>query len=38
MEGKHTEFMSNGDDDLKSITDTNTFAYYKQNNMTDKTC
>jgi hypothetical protein len=38
MEGKHQEFVSNGDDDLKSINDTNTFSYYEQNNMTDKPC
>jgi hypothetical protein len=38
MEGKHTEFVRNGDDDLKSINETNTFSYSKQNNMTDKTC
>jgi hypothetical protein len=33
-----TEIMSNCDDDLKSINDTNTFSYSEQNNMTDKTC
>jgi hypothetical protein len=38
MEGKHTEIVSNGDDDLKRINDTNTFSYSEQNNMTDKTC
>jgi hypothetical protein len=38
MEGQHTEIVSNGDDDLKSINDTNTFSYSEQNNMTDKTC
>jgi hypothetical protein len=38
MEGKHTEFVSNGDDDLKSINDTNTFSYSEKNNMTEKTC
>jgi hypothetical protein len=38
MEGKHTEFVSNGDDDFKSINDTNTFSYSEQNNMTDKPC
>jgi hypothetical protein len=27
MEGKHTEIVSNCDDDLKSINDTNTFSY-----------
>jgi hypothetical protein len=30
--------VSNGDDDLKSINDTNTFSYSEQNNMTDKPC
>jgi hypothetical protein len=25
MEGKHIEILRNGDDDLKSINDTNTF-------------
>jgi hypothetical protein len=38
MEGKHTEIVSNGDDDSKSINDTNTFFYSEQNNMTDKPC
>jgi hypothetical protein len=38
MEGKHTEFVSNGDDDLKSINDTNTFYYSEQTNKTDKHC
>jgi hypothetical protein len=38
MEGKHTKIVNKGDDDLKSINDTNTFAYSKQNNMTDKSC
>jgi hypothetical protein len=36
MEGKHTEIVSNGDDDLKSINDTNTFSYSEQNYMNDK--
>jgi hypothetical protein len=36
MEGKHTEILNKGDDHLKSINDTNTFDYSKQNNMTDK--
>jgi hypothetical protein len=31
MEGKHTKIVSNSDDDLKSINDTNTF-------MTDTSC
>jgi hypothetical protein len=38
MEGKHTEIVSNGDDDLKSINHTNPFYYSEQNNMTDKPC
>jgi hypothetical protein len=38
MEGKQTEFVSNCDDDLKSINYTNTFSYSEQNNMTDKPC
>jgi hypothetical protein len=38
MEGKHTKIVRNGDDDLKSINDTNTFSYSEQNNMTDKPC
>jgi hypothetical protein len=38
MEGKHTEIVINGDDDLKIINDTNTFPYYEQNNMTGKPC
>jgi hypothetical protein len=36
MEGKHTEIVSNGNDYLKSINDTNTFSYSEENNMTDK--
>jgi hypothetical protein len=38
MEGKHTEIVSNGDDDLKNINDTNTFSYSEQKNITDKPC
>jgi hypothetical protein len=38
MEGKHTEIVRNGDDDLKSNNNTNTFSYSEQNNMTDKPC
>jgi hypothetical protein len=38
MEGKHTEFVSSGDDDSKSINDTNTFSYSEQNNLNDKPC
>jgi hypothetical protein len=30
--------VSNGDDDSKSVNDTNTFSYSEQNNMTDKPC
>jgi hypothetical protein len=30
--------VNNGDDDLKSINDTNTFPYSGQNNMTNKPC
>jgi hypothetical protein len=37
IEGNHTEIVSNGDDDLKSINDTNTFSYSEQNKVTDKT-
>jgi hypothetical protein len=38
MEGKHTKIVSKSDDDLKSINDTNTFSYSKQNKMTNKSC
>jgi hypothetical protein len=38
MEVKHTKIVDKGDDDLKSINNTNTFDYSKQNNMTDKYC
>jgi hypothetical protein len=38
MEGKHTKIVNKSNDDLKSIHDTNTFAYSKQNKMTDKSC
>jgi hypothetical protein len=30
--------VNKSNDDLKSINDTNTFAYSKQNEMTDKSC
>jgi hypothetical protein len=30
--------VSNGDDDLISINDTNTFSYSEQKKMTDKPC
>jgi hypothetical protein len=36
IKDNHTEIVSNGDDDSKSINDTNTFSYSEQNNMTDK--
>jgi hypothetical protein len=38
MEGKHTRIENKSNDDLISINDTDTFAYSKQNNMTDKYC
>jgi hypothetical protein len=38
MEDKHTKIVNKSNDDLKNINDTNTFAYSKQNNMTDKSC
>jgi hypothetical protein len=38
MEGKHTTIVNKSNDDLISINDTNTFAYSKQNTMTDKSC
>jgi hypothetical protein len=38
MEGNHTNIVNKSDDDLKIINDTNTFAYSKQNHMTDKSC
>jgi hypothetical protein len=38
MEGKHTKIVNKSDDDLKSINDTNNFAYSKHNNMTEKSC
>jgi hypothetical protein len=38
MEVKHTKIVNKGNDDLKSINDTNTFAYSEQNNITDKPC
>jgi hypothetical protein len=30
--------VSNGDDDLKIINDTNNFSYCEQNNITDNPC
>jgi hypothetical protein len=38
MEDKHTKIVNKSNDDLKSISDTNTFAYSKQNKMTEKSC
>jgi hypothetical protein len=38
MEGKHTNIVNKIGNDLKSINDTDTSAYSKQNNMTDKIC
>jgi hypothetical protein len=38
MEGKQTKIVNKSNDDLKSINDTNTFDYSKQNKMTDKFC
>jgi hypothetical protein len=38
MEGKHTKIVKKSNYDFKSINDTDTFAYSKQNNMTDKSC
>jgi hypothetical protein len=38
MEGKHAKIVNKSNDDLKSINDTNNFAYSKQDKMTDKYC
>jgi hypothetical protein len=38
MEGKHTKIVNKSNNDLKSINNTNTSAYSKQNKMTDKSC
>jgi hypothetical protein len=38
MEDNHTMIVNKSNDDLKSINDTNTFAYSKQNNMTHQSC
>jgi ribosomal protein L15 len=38
VEGKHTKIVNKSNDDLKNINDTNTFAYSKQNKMTDNSC
>jgi mannitol-1-phosphate/altronate dehydrogenase len=36
MEGKHTKIVKKSDDDLKSINNTNTFAYSMQDKITPK--
>jgi hypothetical protein len=38
MKGMHTKIVNKSNDDLKSINDTNTFAYSKQNKVTHKSC
>jgi hypothetical protein len=38
MERKHTTIVNKVNVDLKSINDTDTFDYSKQNTMTDKSC
>jgi hypothetical protein len=38
MEGKHTKIVNKSNDDLISITDTDTFDYYMQDKMTYKSC
>jgi hypothetical protein len=38
MEGKHTNIVNKSNDELKSINDTNTFDYSKQDKVTDKYC
>jgi hypothetical protein len=38
MEGKHTKIVNKINDDLISINDTNTFDYYMQDKMTNKSC
>jgi hypothetical protein len=38
IEGKHTKIVNKSNDDLKSINDNNTFAYSKQDKMTEKSC
>jgi hypothetical protein len=38
MEGKHTNIVNKSNDDLKSINDTNTFDYSKQDKITNKYC
>jgi hypothetical protein len=38
MEGKHTKIVNKSNDELKSINDTNTFDYSKQDKMTNNYC
>jgi hypothetical protein len=38
IEGKHTNIVNKSNDDLKSINDTTTFDYSKQDKMTNKSC
>jgi hypothetical protein len=38
MEGNHTKIVRKSNDDLISINDTDTFDYYMQDKMTDKSC
>jgi hypothetical protein len=38
MEGKHTKIVNKSNDGLKSSNDTNTFDYYMQDKMTNKSC
>jgi hypothetical protein len=38
VEGKHTQIVNKSNDDLKSINDTNTFDYSKQDKITHKSC
>jgi hypothetical protein len=37
-EGKHTKIVNKSNDGLRSINDTNTFDYYMQDKMTNKSC
>jgi hypothetical protein len=38
MEGKNTKIVNKSNDGLKSINDTNTFYYSKQDKITNKSC
>jgi hypothetical protein len=38
MEGKHTKIVNKSNDDLISINNTDTFDYYMQDKMTNKSC